>query len=309
MDVLATDVAEGELVVYDSEKVFTVRNRRKQIDELLAAYPGYAVVLEPTSTYHLELAQRAHRLGRVVYLVNPRDAHNFAKASNSRASTDPIMAVVLHEFLHAFLHKLRPWSPMPEELRRLKASIRKWFHLVQVRSKLAQVYGSDSCQRLQEVLQGMTELIDETERQAIDQAKAIDGACYKRLRGTVGFGPFSACAYTFLLNSKPFERSDAVTAFVGMDLKVADSGKRKGRRFLTKHGDRILRYATTCAGRGLLNSKLGSQKNEQLKAQGRKHAERLVIAGRKLIRTAFTLHKHQTDFDPAKFIWRVDISP
>jgi transposase len=309
MDVLAIDVAKGELVVYDSKKVFTVENRPKQIDMLLAAYPGYAVVLEPTSTYHLELATRAHRLGRTVYLVNPRKTHYFAKSSNCRANTDPIMAEVLHEYLHAFLHKLKPWSPMPEDLRRLKSLVQRWFHLGQMRSKLVQVHGKDTSPALEATLRDLSALIDDTERQAIAQARSVDDGCYKRVHGTVGFGPFAACAYTFLLSSKTFQTADALCAFVGLDLQVADSGKRKGRRFLTKHGDRVLRYATTCAGRGLLNSSLGRNKNEELKARNRKHAERLVIAGRKLIRTIFALHQQQKEFDPAKFVWALDNGP
>jgi len=194
----------------------------------------------------------------------------------------------------------------PLELKRLKDALRKWFHASQMRSKLVQVFRNSQEPELQEALHALENLGAAAEKEAIARAKLVDADCYKRNVSAAGVGPYSGCALTFLLCSKEFKDADSIRAFVGLDLRVEDSGKKKGKRFITKRGDRILRHAVTCAARGLLNSKLGKPMNEELKAKGRKHAERLVIASRKILRTAFALDKQKTTFDPQKFKWGLD---
>ena len=306
MNVLAVDVSKDELVCFDSQQIVAIPNKAKAIHALLAKYPGWAIVLEPTSTYHLELAERAHRQGRTVYLVNPRDLKHFRESRSFRAKTDALDAQYLHEYVQAHWAKMRPWVPMKVELRKLKDAIRRWFHLSQMRSKFAQVWHGQSGEDVDCVLDALEKLMEATEKEAVQLAKAVDAECYNRVLSAPGPGPFSACCFTFLLQAKPFESADAIRAFVGLDLRVEDSGKKRGLRFITKRGDRILRYAATCAAKGLLNSRYGKNVNEQLKAIGRKHPERLVIAARKVIRTLFALEQNKTTFNPEKFTWRVD---
>ena len=175
-----------------------------------------------------------------------------------------------------------------------------------MRSRLAQIWEGDSAPQAANAIREMEELAITWQKEAIALAQLVDAEGYKRNLGSAGVGPLSACCFTFLFNSKEFESPDAIRAFVGLDLKVADSRTKRGKRILTKRGDRILRYAITCAGRGLLNSRLGKEVNEQLIQQGRKMPERLVIAARKVIRTVYQLNKLQKPFDPNKFSWRLD---
>lgn len=306
MKVLGVDVGQSELMVFDSERCFAVPNKPAQIASLLSRYPGWAIILEPTSTYHMQLAERAHGDGRTVYLVNPRDMKHYRESRSFRAKTDRLDAEYLHEYAVAHSGKLRPWEPLSPELRQLKSAIRRWFHLSKVKTKLAQVWEGPSGPELEKLLSALDELLKAVEKEAIQMAKAVDEECFKRTLKAPGVGPFSACGLTFILQSRQFESADAIRAFVGLDLHVEDSGKRKGKRYVTKRGDRILRYCLTCAGRGLLNSRYGRDVNKQLKAKGRHTPERLVIASRKVIRTVFALHQQKTQFEPSKFMWRLD---
>ncbi len=69
------------------------------------------VVLEATSTYWVRLACALHAAGYAVSVVNPKQAHDFAKALHQRAKTDAVDAAMLAQ-LGA---KLRPasWTPPP----------------------------------------------------------------------------------------------------------------------------------------------------------------------------------------------------
>lgn len=306
MKLLAIDVAKAELVNFDGVQVTDAVNRLKEIRALLQKHPGACIALEPTSTYHMQVADLAYEQGRTVYLVNPRDLKHYRESRSFRAKNDRIDAEVLYSYVTKHSEELRPWKPLSQDLRKLKEAITHWFHAVQMRSRLAQIWEGHSPPQAANAIRELEELARVCQEEAIALAQLVDAEGYKRNLSAAGVGPLCACCFTFLFNSKEFESPDAVRAFVGLDLKVADSGNKRGKRILTKRGDRILRYAITCAGRGLLNSRLGKKVNEQLKQQGRKMPERLVIAARKVIRTVYQLNKLQTQFDPNKFSWRLD---
>src|SRR2546423_10796467 len=85
MKVLASDVSKDNLVTFDGHKRAVHLNCPSEINTLLKGYDkDWAVVMEPTSTYHMELAERAHRAGHTVYLVNPRVMSKFREARSYR---------------------------------------------------------------------------------------------------------------------------------------------------------------------------------------------------------------------------------
>ena len=307
MKVLAADVSKHELVVFDGQKRATYLNSSAEVKDLLKRYDAdWAVVMEPTSTYHMELAERAHHAGHKVHLVNPRVMAKFREARSYRAKTDEKDAECLHEFAVHFGKKLRVWMPLPEDLERLRRALKRHHKLTQARVKIAQTMEGYRCPELEKVMEGMSILVEKLQEDAICAAKAVDEDYYLRLLDAPGFGTYSACTFTFLLRSREFESPDAVRAFIGMDLRVRDSGKKRGKRCITKCGDGMLRHASTCAGRGLLNSHYGRHINAELKARGREHPERLIIAARKQIRTAFALSNTKERFDKDKFTWTLD---
>ena len=69
------------------------------------------VVLEATGNYWVALAVALHEAGYRVAVVNPRQAHHFAKAQLRRAKTDALDAQDLAR-LAAALHPA-PWTPPP----------------------------------------------------------------------------------------------------------------------------------------------------------------------------------------------------
>lgn len=307
MKVLAADVSKNELVVFDGEQIAAYLNSPVEINDLLKRYgKHWAVVMEPTSTYHMELAERAHRAGKTVYLVNPRVMSKFREARSYRAKTDKKDAECLHEFAVHFCHQLRVWEPLPKDVERLRRALKRHHKVTQARVKIAQTMEGYKCPELERVLDELGKLAEKLQEDAISAVKAVDEDYYLRLLEAPGFGTYTACAFTFIHKSRDFESPDAVRAFIGMDLHVRDSGKKRGMRCITKCGDGMLRHASTCAGRGLLNSKYGRDINIELKARGRENPERLVIAARKQIRVAFHMYKTKQRFDGEKFTWTLD---
>lgn len=69
------------------------------------------VVLEATGNYWVALAVALHEAGYRVAVVNPRQAHHFAKAQLRRAKTDALDARDLAQLAAAL--RLAPWTPPP----------------------------------------------------------------------------------------------------------------------------------------------------------------------------------------------------
>src|SRR5205807_168906 len=92
------------------------------------------------------------------------------------------------------------------------------------------------------------------------QIKALDGqisahieaspefSAAARLDEVPGIGPVTAAAVTARLAAKNFDHPDKFVAYIGLDIGIVESGKRKGQRGLTKQGDaEIRRLLYVCA--------------------------------------------------------------
>ena len=301
MNILACDVSKDVVTPYSGVLLKDVENSKKALRELLAAHPGYVVVCEATSSYHLELVELAHRLKHPVYVVNPKEARNFKDSLSFRAKTDALDARYLFEYAARNMDLLRLWAPLPKELRELKKLIGERSVVVESKARMALSFGKRKCSELDAAFKAMNELIAILETRMLKISQSFE--CFERMQSIPGVGPIIASALVFLLESRDYDDVDALVAFVGLDVRVRQSGKFKGRRKLTKRGDSTLRYLLCVAGRCLLTSKVGRPKKAQLIAQGRHLPERMAIAGRKVLRTAWSLYNTKQSFDPQKWKW------
>ena len=95
-----------------------------------------------------------------------------------------------------------------------------------------------------------------------------------------------------------FGRADAFIAFMGMDVRVRQSGQWRGRCKLTKQGDPEVR-------RLLFNAAMQGRRNPlwepyylSLRQRGMSTTAAFVALGRKLARVCFALLKNGIDFNP-----------
>lgn len=128
------------------------------------------VVMEATGIYWLAFATFLARLGYAVSIVNPSQAHHFAKALLKRAKTDAIDAQTLTQL--AALLQPAPWTPPPtiyEELEQrltqrdslllMRGQLRNQLHALHHNpARVAQV-----CQRIEALDQTLTTQISEIE--------------------------------------------------------------------------------------------------------------------------------------------------
>ena len=114
---IGVDVSKDAVLscVHNSAVRRTLANQRSAIEVWLKGLPaGSAIGMEATGSYHELLADRAHRKGMRVYVLNPKDVRHYAKGIGMRAKTDRVDATLIARYIaheHTKLHPYRPPAP------------------------------------------------------------------------------------------------------------------------------------------------------------------------------------------------------
>jgi transposase len=296
---LGVDVSKGELVVYNwnSEKLSKLANQRAAIKAWLIALPGPArIAIEPTSHYHLEFVQQAIARGYPVYLINPRQLAHYREAVNERNKTDPDDAFLLARYLNNEVTQLRPFEPRDPKAQQLWVLIKRRAAVVEARKQLKQSLAE---MRLptQALMTQFQRLLARIDKRIDDLIVQLDwSADYHRCRSVPGFGHLNAAALVCAYHRCAFANCDAFVAFLGLDVRVRESGTFQGKRKLTKRGESELRRLLYCAARPARSYQPFDQFRQKQLDKGLPKIAANVILARKLARIAFALLRDQTMF-------------
>lgn len=277
----------------------TVPNTPQGIAQLLGhTPPTVAWVMEPTGRYSTPVARQAHQAGRRVLLAVPRRAHHFLQSLPHRAKTDRLDSQGLG--LYALAVPLRPYPLPTPDSERLN-------QLLLVRKTLAADLAryQQQCQALPLGAALLAPVITATQAQLKELNRQIQAAkaqfpLMARLRKVPGIGPVTAAQVAARLASSDFDHPDQFVSFIGLDIRVRQSGKRKGHQGLTKHGDAELRRLFYLCAKASLRAKespfVAQYQREQKKGLSKTAA--LCAVARKIARLCWSLAHHGTDYDP-----------
>ncbi|MGH8157812.1 MAG: IS110 family transposase [Rhodanobacter sp.] len=301
---IGADVAKATLAIAlsDTLPVITLANDTKTIRTWLKSLDGtVCLAVEATNIFHLTLIEQAHALGHTVYVVDGYRLKQYRESIGGRAKTDVTDARLLLRYLTHERADLRPWSPPPKGYATLQRLLRRRALLAQTQTTLRQ-----SLADLPELKAASAALLRHIER--------VDALIRKRLCKTLvelgwqseaqrcqaieGIGPVTSAALTMIYHRGAFASADAFIAFMGMDVRVRDSGTFRGRRKLTKRGDPELRRLLYMAAMTARRSVTWQGFYDRALARGMTSTQTLVALGRKLARIAFALLKSGSDYQP-----------
>ncbi len=267
------------------------------------------VVLEATGNYWVALAVALHETGYRVAVVNPRQAHHFAKAQLRRAKTDALDARDLARLAAAL--RPAPWSPPPAVYHEVRQRLVARDGLLAMRTQarnqrhaLAQwpVVVAAVRQHLDELIADLDRRIAalEAEIAAVlkESAWAESLAC---LTSAPGIGLVTASwllvgTLNFALCAGP----EALTAYAGLAPVPRESGRSiRGRAAIGHDGNGRLRtalyMATLSAAR--YNPAITAF-YQRLRAAGKPKKVARCAAARKLLHQAWALGSKLQRFDP-----------
>lgn len=298
--ILGVDVSKERLEVYDwaSQHRLSLANHREAIRRWLGSLHGPArLAIEPTSSYHLLVVEEAHALGHEVFLVNPRQLIHYREAVNKRHKTDPDDAWLLARFLAHEAEQLRPYRPQSRQAQQLWALLKRRAVVVQAQTQLRQSL-TDVKVAPQTLWREFARLLRTIDQRLLTLIRELGwSAAYQRCLSIPGIGPLNAVALVSAFHRGAFANADAFIAFIGLDVRLRDSGKLKGKRKLTKRGEAEIRRLLFCAAhQARSHAPFAAYLQRQLDKGLSKTAARVVLA-RKLARIAFALLTHQQSFN------------
>lgn len=300
--IVGVDVAKAELVIHfqASGKQVSLSNTPSEIKRWLKQQPdNTALCVEATNVFHLDLVELAYARGFAVYVVDGFQLSNYRKGVGGRVKTDASDASLLARFLDRERDQLRPWTPPPAVYGELQSLLRRRAVMVASRTSMLQSWANEKSSK--EALNGLLKHMEKIDLLLQKKLKALLREAgllvqVERCQAIEGIGFLTATALVMNFMRGDFRNSDAFIAFLGMDLKVSDSGQQSGRRRLTKRGcaetRRLLHNAAMSASR----TAAWKGNYEHNRNRGKATTEALVILARKLARIAFALLKSQGEY-------------
>jgi transposase len=269
------------------------------------------VVMEATSTYWIQLATALHTSGYAVSVVNPKQAHDFAKALLQHAKTDPLDAKMLAQ-LGAKLTPTR-WTPPPAIYHALQQRLAWRDSLVALRTQVSNQHHALLHQQVvveavaagqQTLIADLTRQIKAVERELADVIATDDAwtASIVRLQSIPGVGLVTAAwLIVATANFTACASVAAATAYLGLAPHPWQSGSSvRGRPHIGHSGKARVRQALYMAAVSAVRCNPSLRTfYARLKAAGKPTKVALCAVARKLLHLAWALGTKQQSFDPA----------
>lgn len=295
------DVSKAQLAVYHWERAEReeVANQREVVRAWLKGLHGpVRIAIEPTSTYHLAVVEEAVAQGIEVYLIQDRQSVHYRKAVSRDHKTDPGDAWLLARFLAREAEQLRRYEPQCLQAQQLWALLKRRAVLVSARKQLQQSLGEVALPA-RAMFTEMRRVLERIERRIRALVDALGWTrAYQRCLSIPGIGELNAAALVAAYHRGAFASADAFVAFLGLDVRVRESGKYQGKRKLTKRGEPELRRLLYCAAKPSRSCPRFAQYYQRQLDKGLSKIAANVILSRKLARIAFTLMRNERSFDP-----------
>ena len=303
---VGVDVAKDAVVVACADRSFPVKsipNQRGPLRAWLKTLPkGSRIGLESTGAYHELLADLAQAQGFTVFLLNPLDTRHYAKAMGTRAKTDRVDAELIARLVAQEHPRLRAYTPPTANQRKLDRLIRRRAKIVSLKGtlKLTMRHLGGFAAELKAVVGNLDALLAKIEATmaAIAACSPHHQEAQQRVETIVGVGPLVGISLTNTLERVPFRKADAFVAFLGFDPRANDSGRKTGRRRLSKRGPAELRRLLYNAAMSAIKTNVWKPIYEHYRTQGWSTTASLVIIARKIARTAWSIHHYCTTFNP-----------
>jgi len=302
---IGVDVSKHELVIsVEGQTPFALENASKAIKAWLKSLPGHCqIAMEATNDFHMMLAQQAHAMGHRVYLLNGYRLNRYREGIGGRAKTDRADALLIVRYLQREADELRQWEPAAPGYRELQMLLHRRATVVRAKTQIQQSLEGislldNALKRLMKEINKVDRQIARLIQQTLQQAQWQDD--WQRCQQVEGIGPITAAALTMAYKRGPFKDSDAFVAFIGMDVRVRDSGKKQGKRKLTKQGDPELRRLLYLAAMQAKRQPAWQGVYQRYLERGMAPVQVLTILARKLARVAFALLRNQSEYDPQR---------
>jgi len=302
VDEYGVDIAKDWLDIFDGTEVVRINNQARSIRAFLKTLlPSSTLAVESTNTYHELLVEMAIADEHTVYLIDAYRLSRYRDAVGVRAKTDANDARLLLRYLRSEQHQLTPYKLIPKAIKRLNRLLKARAKLTELKASMSLSLGgvSELALTRKALMKRFTlaiAVIDKRLLECINREGYT--ADYERCLAVPGIGHVNAAALVATFHRGYFPKSDSFIAFMGLDVRVRESGYYKGRRKLTKKGSPEMRRLLFNAARAGAKTKQWKAYYLSMRARGHSTTATAVALSRKIARLAFALMRDQAEYRP-----------
>lgn len=264
-------------------------------------------VMEATGSYHENVAFGLYEQGLHVVVANPSRVRELAKGMGILTKNDTVDAFVLA--CYGALKEPEPWTPPPEEIRLLRALLRRRDALledvIREENRLEKTEGAHTPEVISRSIKKMIEAI-RSELKAVEKliAEHIDNHPNLKkdlnyLTSIKGVGPQLGMHMLALLRGNQFNCAQQAAAYIGVvPIERASGTSVQGRSHLSKTGPAEMRAKLfMCAMTAVKYNKHINAQYKRLLEKGKSKMSALGAAMRKLVHLCYGVLAHQQFYD------------
>jgi len=307
---IGIDISKATLDVYNGKKSYKFENDEngfKQIISLSEDIKNTILIFEPTGVYSYALSEFCSKKKIQVVIVGPKESRDFARSLKVRSKTDKIDAKVLYKYqshvepemvkIPIVNHQAIKIQEMLNAYESIQSSKQRFKNQIESTSKLNK-----------DLLRTLNRLIDNLDTEAQRLFNKIEVLLlkeketkdrYDAISKIPSIGQKSALYLCAFFLKYPFANAKEITALLGLDPMIKDSGTFRGKQRISKHGGQQIRnllyLPTLCAIQH--NSRI-KKFYEGLTARAKTKKLAVIAAMRKLILMAFSIFKSKEEYQP-----------
>ena len=302
-DYIGIDVSKATLDVYDGKKSYKFENNEtgfKKIVGLFEELKNVVLIFEPTGVYSYGLTDFCSQKGINIVMVGPKESRDFARSLKVRSKTDKIDAKILYKYQS----HIEPSMVKVPVVNHQGIKIQEMLNVYENIQSSKQTFKNQVESTSKEdkyLLRTLTRIIKDLDTEALKLFNKIElillkdkeiKAKYDAIATIPSIGQKSALYLTAFFLKYPTANAKEMTALVGLDPVIRDSGTFKGKQRISKQGGQQLRnllfLPTLCAIQ--YNDRIKAF-YERLTANAKTKKLAVIASMRKLILMAFSLFK------------------
>ncbi|RUM63531.1 MAG: IS110 family transposase [Sulfurospirillum sp.] len=311
---IGIDISKATLDVYDGKKSIKVSNSATGFKKLLKLVPKEkraCFIFEPTGIYAHALMEFCQHNSIEALIVGSKEARDYARSIKQRSKTDKIDAEVLYRYASQINHEkgIVPKIPILDSwMRRLNQRRNLYEHyqmmIQQFKNLLESTYSGDRalCRELKREIVSFTQKAEKLHKEieALLCEKEENETHLEHLQTIPGVGKKSAVTFLLELCRYPDATVKEMTALMGLDPVLRESGIFKGKTRISKKGGKRFRQAL------FLPTIIAIRHNDRIKifyerliSRGKPKKVAILAAMRKLLIIAMALVRYKTPYQAA----------
>jgi len=307
---IGIDISKATLDVYDGSKSYKFKNTTQGFKEIVAlckTMSDTVFIFEPTGVYSYALTEfcAIQKIG--IVMVGPKESRDFARSLKVRSKTDKIDAKVLYKYQSHIEPKMIKVPTVNHQAIKVQEMLNIYESMQKSKQRFKNQIESTS-QNNKDLLRTLNKLIKHLDNEAQKLFNKIELLLledketkdkYDAISSIPSVGQKSALYLCAFFLKYPTANAKEMTALMGLDPMMRDSGTFRGKQRISKHGGQQLRnllyLPTLCA----------IQHNDRIKvfytkltARAKTKKLAVIAAMRKLILMAFSIYKSKEEYQP-----------